>query len=61
MAAKKSPAPASVSTEADVERFRKVAEAWGKKATKSKKSARDTLVRIGMLTASGKLTKRYGG
>lgn len=61
MAAKKSSAPVSVSTEADVERFRKAAEAWGKKATKSKKSAKNTLVRLGMLTASGKLTKRYGG
>ena len=61
MPTKKSHAPASVSTQADIERFRKAAEAWGKKATRSKKSAKDTLVRLGMLTANGKLTKRYGG
>lgn len=61
MAAKKSSAPASVSTRDDVERFRKAADAWGKKATKSKASARATLMRLGMLTPGGKLTKRYGG
>mgnify|MGYP003626535996 CR=1 FL=1 len=59
--ASKNRSPVSVSTKADVERFQKAADAWGKKATKSKATARKTLVRLGMLTPSGKLTKRYGG
>lgn len=66
MTAKKAPASgrmASGKTAAntDVEQFRKAAKAWEKNATKSKASARTALVRLGMLTRDGKLSKTYGG
>lgn len=43
----------------DLERFLKASEAYGKKATRSKKAAMETLQRIGILTKSGKLSSRY--
>lgn len=39
--------------------FKKAAAAWGDKATKTKKTARDTLVSLGISTKSGQLTKNY--
>jgi hypothetical protein len=42
-----------------VERFRKAAEAFTTRATKSKAAARKVLVDEGIYTKSGKLTKRY--
>ncbi|MGB5093066.1 MAG: hypothetical protein WBN97_07130 [Parvibaculum sp.] len=45
----------------DVEQFRKAATTWEKNATRSKASARMALVRLGMLTSDGKLSKTYGG
>jgi len=43
----------------EVERFHAAAEAFVKKATKSPKTALDTLVRMGIYTRSGRLTKNY--
>lgn len=39
--------------------FRLAAEAYTKKATKTRAAALETLQREGILTKSGKLTKRY--
>ena len=52
-------AVATVHTQKDVERFEKAAEAYGRKATASKKKARETLVALGIYTKSGRLTKNY--
>lgn len=43
----------------EVERFRKAAEAFGKKATRTPQTALDTLVKMGIYTKSGRLTKNY--
>ncbi len=40
-------------------RFRKAAEDYIKKATASRESARETLVRLGIATKSGNLTSKY--
>lgn len=53
-------ASASVLTQKDADRFQKSALAWGRKATKTKKTARRTLVSLGISTKSGRLTKKYG-
>lgn len=51
---------ASVLTKEDADRFEKSATAWGKKAARTKKSARKTLVSLGIVTPKGRLTKKYG-
>lgn len=51
---------ASVLTKEDADRFEKSASAWGKKAARTKKSARETLVSLGIVTPKGRLTKKYG-
>lgn len=56
---KKSQPSATVNTAKDVERFRKVADAYTARVTKSKESARKALVDLGIHTKSGKLTKNY--
>ncbi len=48
-----------VNTPEAVEVFRKAAEAFTKRATKSKESARKVLVAEGIYTKSGRLTKHY--
>lgn len=42
-----------------LERFRKEARAFTAKATRSRKSAMDTLISEGIYTKTGRLTKRY--
>ena len=42
-----------------LERFRKAAEAFNDRATKSKAAARKVLVDEGIYTKAGKLTKQY--
>ena len=44
---------------ADADRFEKACEAYLKKVTKSKKAAREALVRLGTHTPDGQLTERY--
>ena len=51
---------ASVLTKEDADRFEKSATAWGKRAARTKKSARETLVSLGIVTPEGRLTKKYG-
>lgn len=46
-------------TMADAEEFERAAAAWAKKATRSKETARAELVRMGIITPAGRLTKRY--
>ena len=46
-------------TQADVDREVKSIREFTKKITKSKKTAREFLIRAGYITKSGKLTKRY--
>lgn len=56
----KKPQPsATVTTAKDVERFRKAADAYTARVTKTKESARKALVKLGTHTKSGKLTKNY--
>ena len=50
---------ASVMTNEDVERFRRAADAYGKRHTRSKWAARKKLVELGIYTRSGKLTNNY--
>jgi len=51
--------PADLSTREAVERFRKGAEEFTRKATRSKESAMKVLVESGIYTESGKLSKNY--
>lgn len=51
---------ASVLTKKDAVRFEKSAAAWGKKAARTKTSARAKLVELGIVTPKGRLTKKYG-
>jgi|AP95_1055475.scaffolds.fasta_scaffold217782_1 hypothetical protein len=44
---------------AAVKEFDRAAKAWGKEATKSQATARQTLVDLGIYTKSGKLSKNY--
>ena len=43
----------------DADRFDEAAAAWSRKATRNKTQALKTLVEIGILTPSGRLTKHY--
>ncbi len=43
----------------DAERFEKACKRYIKKVTKSKKTAREALVRLGTHTPDGQLTERY--
>ncbi len=49
----------SINTNRAARRFSRAAAAYTAKATKSKKSARRTLVALGIYTEKGKLTKNY--
>ena len=51
---------ASVLTKEDADRFEKSATLWGKKAARTKTSARAKLVELGIVTPKGRLTKKYG-
>ncbi|MGB8683169.1 MAG: hypothetical protein WCD12_09810 [Candidatus Binatus sp.] len=53
------PAPADLNSREAVEHFRKAAEEFTKKATRSRESAMKVLVEAGIYTKSGKLTKNY--
>lgn len=53
-------AAASVLTQKDADRFKKSASAWGRKVTKTKKTAKNALISLGISTESGRLTKKYG-
>jgi len=53
------PASADLSSREAVEHFRKSAEEYMKKATRSKESAMKALVESGIYTKSGKLSKNY--
>lgn len=44
---------------ADADRFEKACERYLKKVTKSKKAAREALVRLGTHMPDGQLTERY--
>ncbi len=44
---------------ADADRFEKACEAYLKKISKSKKAAREALVRLGTHTPDGQLTERF--
>ncbi len=44
---------------ADADRFEKACKKYLKKVTKSKKTAREALVRLGTHTPDGQLTERY--
>ena len=46
---------------ADAMEFKKDAEAWGREVCKSPETARQALYEMGMITRTGKLTKRYSG
>lgn len=48
-------------TSKDTEDFRKQAESFTKKITANPKTAQAYLEKLGTHTATGKLTKRYGG
>jgi hypothetical protein len=56
---KKATANASLSTKTEARRFSKAAKAFSKRATQSKKAARETLIALGTHTAKGNLTTRY--
>lgn len=57
---KKSHTPtATVNTDRDAKRFRKIARAYVKTVTVSKKAAQDTLVELGTHTRTGKISKNY--
>jgi hypothetical protein len=53
------PGPTDLNTREAVEQFRKAAEEFTKKATRSRESAMKVLVEAGIYTKSGKLTKNY--
>ncbi|MGB0060032.1 hypothetical protein [Candidatus Binatus sp.] len=53
------PAPADLNSREAVEHFRKGAEEFMKKATRSKESAMKALVESGIYTKTGKLSKNY--
>jgi hypothetical protein len=55
----KSPAHLDLNTPEGAERFRKAADAFDRRACRSKESALKVLVDEGIYTKSGKLTKRY--
>ncbi len=44
---------------ADADRFEKACEAYLKKISKSKKAAREALVRLGTHTPTGRIAKRF--
>ena len=48
-------------TMADVEEFERKAAEWEREVTKSKETARAELVKMGIITPAGRLTKRYSG
>ena len=52
-------AAATILTQKDADRFARLAAAWGRKATRSKEQARKTLVSLGIMTPTGRLTKNY--
>jgi hypothetical protein len=56
---KKSQTFTSVMTKADVEQFRRAADAYGKRHTRSRKAALKELVQLGIYTRAGRLTKNY--
>lgn len=43
----------------DLDKFIKAAKRYTNKATKTKKAARKALIKMGIYTKSGKLTKNY--
>lgn len=43
----------------EVESFKLAAKEWGKKATKSKATARKALMDLGIIDQNGELTKHY--
>lgn len=49
----------SLSAAKDVKRFRSAAAAFTADATQSKRSARKTLVKLGIYTEKGRLSKNY--
>jgi len=51
--------PADLTSPEAVERFREAAAEFTREATRSRKSAMDTLVNLGIYTKAGKLTKNY--
>ncbi|MGJ5815156.1 hypothetical protein [Paludibaculum fermentans] len=51
--------PTDLNTPEAVEHFRKAAQAFTKSATVSREAALAVLVKEGIATKSGKLTKRY--
>lgn len=56
---KKSAAASSPLTTKDVAHFKRSADSFVRAATKSRTKARETLVAMGIITKSGKLTKNY--
>lgn len=48
-------------SEAEVDEIIAAMKKFTKKVTRSKKTARDFLIKHGYITKTGKLTKRYGG
>ena len=51
--------PCGTLDEADFAEFKKDAAKWAKEACKSKGAAKATLIRIGLLTPSGRPSRRY--
>jgi hypothetical protein len=51
--------PADLTSREAVEHFRKIAEEFTRKATRSKESAMKVLVESGIYTESGELSKNY--
>lgn len=49
----------ALSSSGEVDRFSKAAKTFERDATESREKARQTLVGLGIHTASGKLTKHY--
>ncbi len=45
----------------DLEKFKKASAAYTKKVCKTKETARQALIDMGLLTKDGKLHKNYGG
>lgn len=43
----------------DAREFKKIAEKWGRKACRTKETARAELRKMGIIRADGRLTKRY--
>jgi hypothetical protein len=50
---------ASSFTQEDVDKFKKSADRYTRKATSSKKKAQETLISLGIYTKSGRLSKNY--